>query len=178
MRNADPIVAAYLANLYVKEFNDYMRQITLAEIAAKIEFLEKNLEQAKYLEIEKMLYRLMEAQTAAATLTEGQEEYALEVVDPATRSYDRYSPYRKRMTALAFFGSAFFIVLLIVVLDLLKSVKRDLDIYTGDRGRIPVVERPWSLRGILMRSLASLKKPFQLSGAETNKKEAEENASR
>ena len=178
MRNTDPVVAADLANLYVKEFNDYMRQISLVEIDAKIEFLKKNLEQAKFIEIEKMLYRLMEAQTAAATLTEGQEEYALEVVDPATRSYDRYSPFRKRMAALAFFGSAFLIVFLIVLLDLLKSVKRDLDIYTGDRGRIPVFERPWSLRGILMRLLASLKKPFQLSGAGINKKEAEENASR
>jgi len=178
IRNADPVVAADLANLYVKEFNDYMRLITLGEIAAKIEFLKKNLEQAKFLEIEKMLYRLMEAQTAAATLTEGQEEYALEVVDPATRSYDRYSPSRKRMVAMAFFGSAFLIIFLIVVLDLLKSVKRDLDIYAGERGRIPVFERPRSLRGILMRLLASLKKPFQLNGNEIDKKEAEENASR
>ena len=178
MRNTDPVLAADLANLYVKEFNDYMRQITLVEIAAKSAFLKRHLEQSEYLEIEKMLYRLMEAQTAAALLTEGQDEYALEVVDPATRSYDRYSPSRKRMTALALFGSAFLIMFLIVLLDLLKSIKRHLDIYAGDRGRIPVFERPWSLRGILMRLLASLKKPFHFSSTEINKKEAEENASR
>ena len=178
MRNKDPILAADLANLYVREFNDYMRQITLAEIAAKSEFLKTHLEQSDYIEIEKMLYRLMEAQTAAAMLTEGQEEYALEVVDPATRSYDRYSPSRKRMTAMAFFGSAFLIVFLIVLLDLLQSIKRHLDIYAGDRGRVPVFERPWSLRGTFMRLLASLKKPFQLPGTEIDKKEAEKDASR
>ena len=177
MRNTDPILAADLANRYVKEFNDYMRQITLAEIAAKSEFLKKHLEQSKYIEIEKMLYRLMEAQIAAAMLTEGTEEYALEVVDPATRSYDRYSPFRKRMAAMTFFGSAFLIMLAIVALDLLKTIKRHLDSYAGDRGRVPVFERPWSLRAILIRLLASLKKPFQFRSTEINRKEAEENAS-
>lgn len=178
MRNTDPILAAELANLYVQEFNDYMRQVTLVEIAAKSDFIKKHLEQSEYIEIEKMLYRLMEAQIAAAMLTEGTEEYALEVVDPATRSYDRYSPSRKRMTALALFGSAFLIMFLIVLQDLLKSIKRHLDSYAGDRGRVPVFERPWSLRGMMVRLLASLKKPFQLSSTETNKREAQENASR
>ncbi|MDH4040086.1 MAG: hypothetical protein OEV88_05490, partial [Gammaproteobacteria bacterium] len=66
----------------------------------------------------------------------------------------------------------------IVLLDVLRRVKRDLDIYTGDRGRIPVFERPRSLRGILMRLLAAFKRPFQLSDAGIDKREAEENASR
>jgi LPS O-antigen subunit length determinant protein (WzzB/FepE family) len=48
VRNSDPVLAAKLANLYVKEFNDYMRQITLAGVAAKIAFLQQNLEKAEY----------------------------------------------------------------------------------------------------------------------------------
>ena len=77
VRSTDPELAADLANRYVKDFNDYMREITLAAVASKMAFLERSLEKAEYIEIEKMLYRLMEAQTAAATLANGQEEYAL-----------------------------------------------------------------------------------------------------
>jgi hypothetical protein len=160
VRHTDPVLAAKLANLYVEEFNDYMRQITLTAVATKMAFLERNLEKAEYIEIEKMLYRLMEAQTAAATLANGQKEYALEVVDPATRSYDRHSPARKRISLLIAFASGFFITGLILLIDILRSVKEKLDTYASGRGRKPVIERPWSLRGILLRLFGVMTQPF------------------
>ena len=161
MRHRDPVMAAKLANLYVKEFNDYMRQITLTGVASKLAFLERSLEKAEYIEIEKMLYRLMEAQTAAATLANGQEEYALELVDPATRSYDRHSPARKKISLLATFASGFLITGLILVIDILSKVKQQLNDYSAKRGRKPVIERPWSLRGMLLRLFGIITQPFR-----------------
>ena len=137
-----------------------MRQITLTAVAAKMAFLERNLEKAEYIEIEKMLYRLMEAQTAAATLANGQKEYALEVVDPATRSYDRHSPARKRVSLLVTFASGIFITGLILIIDILRGVKQQLDSYASDRGRKPVTERPWSVRGMLRRLFGVMTQPF------------------
>jgi hypothetical protein len=160
VRHTDPALAAKLANLYVEEFNDYMRQITLTAVAAKMDFLEHNLEKAEYIEIEKMLYRLMEAQTAAATLANGQKEYALEVVDPASRSYDRHSPARKRTSLMATFAAAFLITGLILVIDILRGVKQQLDTYASSRGRKPIIERPWSVRGILLRLMGVIFQPF------------------
>lgn len=161
VRHSDPVLAAKLANLYAKEFNDYMRQIALASIASKVAFLELNLENAGNIQMEQMLYRLMEAQTAAATLVNGQDEYALELVDPATRSYDRYSPARKRMVVLATFVSGFLVTGVIVLIDILRQVKHQLDGYSAGRGRKPVIERPWSLRGILLRLLGVVTQPFK-----------------
>lgn len=160
VRHIDPVLAAKLANLYVEEFNNYMRQITLTAVATKMDFLESNLEKAEYIETEKMLYRLMEAQTAAATLANGQKEYALEVVDPATRSYDRHSPARKRISLLITVASGFCITGLILVIDILRGVKQKLDTYASGRGRKPVTERPWSLRGILLRLFGVMTQPF------------------
>lgn len=160
VRHTDPVLAAKLANLYVEEFNDYMRQITLTAVAAKMAFLERNLEQAEYIEIEKMLYRLMEAQTAAATLANGQKEYALEVVDAATRSHDRHSPARKRISLLITFASGFCIAVLILLIDILRGIKQKLDTYASGRGRQPVIERPWSLRGIVLRLFGVIAQPF------------------
>ena len=161
VRHTDPVLAAKVANLYVESFNDYMRQITLAAVEAKMAFLERSLEKAAYIEIEQMLYRLMEAQTAAATLANGQKEYALEIVDPATRSYDRHSPARKRITLLITIASGFCIASLILLIDILSGVKQKLDTYASGRGRKPVTERPWSLRGILLRLFGVMTKPFE-----------------
>lgn len=171
VRHRDPDLAAELANLYFEEFNDYMRQIALVSIASKIAFLERSLESAGNIQMEQMLYRLMEAQTAAATLVKGQDEYALELVDPATRSYDRYSPARKRMVVVATFAAGFFVTGIIVLVDILRQVKSRLDVYSAGHGRKPVRERPWSLRGILLRLLDVLTQPFrQLSGESGGKK--------
>lgn len=175
VRNSDPVLAAELANLYAMEFNDYMRQKALAVIAAKLAFLERNLKSAEHIEIEQMLYRLMEAQTAAATLVKGQDEYALEVVDPATRSYDRHSPARKRMTVLATFLSGFLITGAILAIDILRQVKSRLDIYSAGRGRKPVIERPWSLRGILLRLLIAVTQPIRSLWSDTHRQEDKRN---
>jgi uncharacterized protein involved in exopolysaccharide biosynthesis len=171
VRHSDPVLAAELANLYVKEFNDYMRQIALAAVASKAAFIEQNLESAGNIQIEQMLYRMMEAQAAAATLINGQDEYALELVDPATRSYDRYSPARKRMALLAAFLSGFLVTGMILLIEILRQVKRKLDTYSANRGRKPVIERPWSLRGILLRLLGVILQPFkQMPGNAGGKK--------
>ena len=125
--------------------------------------------QTSYLTVDQI--DLMEAQTAAATLVKGQDEYALELVDPATRSYDRYSPARKRMVVVATFAAGFFVTGIIVLVDILRQVKSRLDVYSAGHGRKPVRERPWSLRGILLRLLDVLTQPFrQLSDESGGKK--------
>lgn len=160
MKHTDPLLAADLANLYVSEFNDYMRNIELAEIRAKLYFLNEQLKTAKYIQTEQMLYRLIEVEEAAATIARGEEQYALAVLDPASRAYDRVSPARKKMTIMATIGGAFLATFGIIGLDILRQIQSKLAFYGRERGRTRLVNRRYSVRGFIVRTLIAMFSPL------------------
>ncbi len=151
IRHRDPLLAAELANLYVSEFNEYIRQRTLTEVKKKQAFLHNALQQTDVVQIEKMIFRLLEAQTAAAMLANGREEYALEILDPAVRPYARHSPARKKLTVLAAFAGIFLSSALVIAISIAAEVKSKLDSYNKKRGRKPSSQRALSVRGIIYR---------------------------
>jgi hypothetical protein len=91
-----PEVARDLANLYVRSFNEYIRERTMEDVRNKQAFLEAELHRSDVLEIQQSIYRLIEAQTAIAMLASAREEYALAVIDPAALPYRSFNMSRKK----------------------------------------------------------------------------------
>jgi hypothetical protein len=92
----EPTLPRDWANLYIESFNEYMRERAIDEVARKQEFLERKLRQSDVVDIQKSIYRLIEAQTAIMMLANAREEYALEIIDPAARPYASVNMSRKK----------------------------------------------------------------------------------
>ena len=147
----DPAIAAELSNLYVYAFNQYMREQALAKVDRKFRYLEETLGQTGATEIQQMLFRLMEAQTAVAMLANGRKEYILEVLDPAVSPYSRYSPNRKLICILGAVAGALLSTSLVMVLTVLGRLKNALADYSVQTGRKPIAQRSWGLRASLLK---------------------------
>jgi hypothetical protein len=100
MRWPEPVLPRDWANLYVQTFNEYMRRRTMDEVERKQVFLEQKLRLSDVVEIQKSIYRLIEAQTAIMMLANAREEYVLEIIDPAARPYRSVNMSRKKKVAL------------------------------------------------------------------------------
>jgi hypothetical protein len=100
MRWPEPSLPMELANLYVREFNEHMRERTREEVRRKQAFLEEKLRQSDLVDIQQSIYRLIEAQTAIMMLANAREEYVLEIIDPAARPYRSVTMSRKKKTAV------------------------------------------------------------------------------
>lgn len=149
--NRDPVVAARLANLYVSDFNEYMREEALAKISNKLQYLREKVDEAGAQEIKQMLFRLMEAQTAQAMLANGKVEYAIEVLDPAVRPYSRYKPNRKLIVILSGTAGALLSTSLVLMLAIMGELRAALKNYAIETARKPVSERQWGLRTSLLK---------------------------
>ena len=114
MRWTDPAIAKRWANDYIAAFNNYVRTETLAEVDRKRGYLYAELERSSVVDIQKSIYRLIEAQTAIAMLANGRDEYVLEVIDPATIPFDRFSPAPRRLTVFGFVAGFMFAISAIV----------------------------------------------------------------
>ena len=147
----DPAIAAELSNLYVYAFNQYMREQALAKVDSKFRYLEETLDQTGATEIQQMLFRLMEAQTAVAMLASGRNEYILEVLDPAVSPYSRYSPNRKLICILGAAAGVLLSTSLVMALTVLGRLKNALANYSAKTGRKPIAQRNWGLRALLLK---------------------------
>ena len=161
--NKDPTLAAELANLYVSEFNEYMREEALEKISNKLKYLKQKVDEASSQEIKQMLFRLMEAQTAQAMLANGKLEYAIEVLDPAVRPYSRYKPDRKLIVILSGIAGGLLSTSLVLVLAIAGKLKTALKNYAIQTDRKPVSERRWGLRTSLLKLYRMVFKQSQTS---------------
>ena len=96
MNWTDPAQARDWANQYVQLFNEFIRERTMNDVRRKQEFLENELRRSDLVEMQKSIYRLIEAQTAIAMLANAREEYALEIIDPAALPYRSFTMSRKK----------------------------------------------------------------------------------
>ena len=161
--NKDPTLAAELANLYVSEFNEYMREEALEKISNKLKYLKQKVDEASSQEIKQMLFRLMEAQTAQAMLANGKLEYAIEVLDPAVRPYSRYKPDRKLIVILSGIAGGLLSTSLVLVFAIAGKLKTALKNYAIQTDRKPVSERRWGLRTSLLKLYRMVFKQSQTS---------------
>jgi uncharacterized protein involved in exopolysaccharide biosynthesis len=99
----DPVVAARWANDFVGLANELLRARAVEESTRNIEYLNKQLAQTNVVEIQRVMYGLIEAETKSLMLAHGRAEYAFTIVDPAVPPEVRFSPRRTLMVISGLF---------------------------------------------------------------------------
>jgi len=95
----DPALAARWANQFVALANQLMRDKAIADSSRNIEFLHKEIDKTTSVEIQRVLYNLIEEETKTLMLASGRVEYAFTVVDPAVVPQVRVRPWRSLIVA-------------------------------------------------------------------------------
>jgi uncharacterized protein involved in exopolysaccharide biosynthesis len=95
----DPEIAAKWANGLVALANDLVRTRALENSGRSVEYLNKQIAKTNVLELQRVMYDLVEDQTKTLMLANAQDEYAFTVVDPAVPPEERISPKRKLIVA-------------------------------------------------------------------------------
>jgi uncharacterized protein involved in exopolysaccharide biosynthesis len=95
----DPAVAARWANEFVALANQLVRDKAIADSTRNIEFLHKEIDKTTSVEIQRVLYNLVEEETKTLMLASGRVEYAFTVVDPAVTPQIRVRPWRSLILA-------------------------------------------------------------------------------
>lgn len=137
MRWPDAVLARDWANLYVKTFNEFIRQKTMREVERKQAFLRQELGSSDVVDIQQSIYRLIEAQTAIAMLANAREEYAVEIIDPAALPYKSFNLSRKRKVGLATIAGALLAAFAVMAFELLRSMLDTLLTYRKFRVHSP-----------------------------------------
>jgi uncharacterized protein involved in exopolysaccharide biosynthesis len=93
----DPKLAANWANNFVALANQIMRTRALEESSRNIKYLNDQISKTNVVEIQRVMYNLIENETKTHMLANGREEYAFRVVDPAVIPEQRIWPRRTLM---------------------------------------------------------------------------------
>jgi uncharacterized protein involved in exopolysaccharide biosynthesis len=93
----DPVVATRWANGFIALANELVRNRALADSSRNIEYLNKQVAQTNVVELQRVMYNLIQSETKTLMLANARAEYAFSVVDPAVVPEMRVSPKRTLM---------------------------------------------------------------------------------
>ena len=79
----DPTVAANWSNDLVKQLNEQLREKAIADSQKRVGYLEQELAKTTLQDMRAVLYNLLESEKQKAMLANVNEDFALEVIDPA-----------------------------------------------------------------------------------------------
>ena len=122
-------VARDWANQYVESFNEFIRERTITDTRRKQEYLQEELRRSDLLEMQKSIYRLIEAQTAIAMLANAREEYALEIIDPAAIPYRSVTMSRQKKIVIGTVAGSLLAVFGILASVLLAGMLQKIILY-------------------------------------------------
>ena len=110
----DPVIAANIANKFVKAVNKYTQTEVMNEAEKSINFLKNSLSKTSVVGIKTVLFSLIEDQTQKIMLANVRDDYTFKIIDPALPPIGRIKPVRSQIAIMGFiFG---FILSLIVAL--------------------------------------------------------------
>ena len=113
----NPKLAAAWANNFVALANESIRAKVVSDSQRNIEYLEKRLAQTNSVEVQQLMYSLIESETKTLMLANGRAEYAFAVVDPARVPEKRERPRRTLIAAVGLALGVAFGILVAVVLN-------------------------------------------------------------
>ncbi len=93
----DPVLAAKWANEFVALANEMLRTRAINESSRNIAYLKDQVSKTNVVELQNVLYKLIETETKTQMLASGKPEYAFTVIDPAVVPEVRVSPQRTLM---------------------------------------------------------------------------------
>ena len=125
----DPQFSAALANAFVTQFNEFIRDAEARELEARRDYLTKRLEEVDNIELHKSIYRLMETQLAAESLLYARSEYPLELIQPAFPALFKTYPLRKKWAVMAMLATIMLGIMFAIGMVLLSKIKQAIAAY-------------------------------------------------
>ncbi len=90
----DPVIAARWANGFVALANELLRTRAMEEATRNIAYLKEQATRTDVVNLQRVMYDLIESETKTLMLANGRPEYAFTVVDPAVPPEIRARPHR------------------------------------------------------------------------------------
>ena len=118
----DPEVAAQWANDLVKQLNEQLREQAIADSKKRVGYLEQELAKTTLQDMRAVLYNLLESEKQKAMLANVNEDFALEVIDPAV-SGSMIKPKRKLIVALGGVCGGFLGIFAVFFAQFLQKLK-------------------------------------------------------
>lgn len=119
----DPDIAAQWANYLVKQLNEQLRQKAIADSKKRVGYLEQELAKTTLQDMRAVLYNLLESEKQKAMLANVNEDFALEVIDPAVAPDTREKPKRKLIVALGGVCGGFLGIFAVFFAQFLRKLK-------------------------------------------------------
>jgi uncharacterized protein involved in exopolysaccharide biosynthesis len=119
----DPEVAAQWANDLVKQLNEQLRERAIADSRKRVGYLEQELAKTTLQDMRAVLYNLLESEKQKAMLANVNEDFALEVIDPAVAPEIREKPKRKLIVALGGVCGVFLGIFAVFFAQFLQKLK-------------------------------------------------------
>ena len=119
----DPEVAAEWTNDLVKQLNEQLRGQAIADSTKRVGYLEQELAKTTLQDMRAVLYNLLETEKQKAMLANVNEDFALEVIDPAVVPEHREKPKRKLIVALGVVCGVFLGIFAVFIFQFLKKLK-------------------------------------------------------
>ena len=119
----DPDIAAQWANDLVKQLNEQLRQKAITDSKKRIGYLEQELAKTTLQDMRAVLYNLLESEKQKAMLANVNEDFAMEVIDPAVAPEIREKPKRKLIVALGGVCGGFLGIFVVFFSQFLRKLK-------------------------------------------------------
>ena len=119
----DPVVAAEWANQLVVRLNKHLKQEAVQQAEKSIHYLKEQLATTSVVDMQQILYRLIEKQSNTVMLANVQDEFAFRVIDPAIVPQERSKPKRKLIVVLGGVLGMMSSIFLAFFLNFLKNQK-------------------------------------------------------
>jgi len=119
----DPEVAAQWANDLVKQLNEQLRQKAIIDSKKRVGYLEQELAKTTLQDMRAVLYNLLESEKQKAMLANVNEDFALEVIDPAVAPETREKPKRILIVALGGVCGGFLGIFAVFFAQFLQKLK-------------------------------------------------------
>lgn len=110
-----PVLGYDVLSQLVKRIDDFARARDKTKSEQSIRYLEEKLSQTRLVDVEKVLYQMIEAQTKTLMLAEVNQDYAFQVIDEAVVPENRSKPNRALIVVLATLVGGMLMVLLVLI---------------------------------------------------------------
>lgn len=119
----DPEICAEWANALVKQLNEQLREKAIADSQKRIGYLEKELAKTSLQDMRLILYNLLESEKQKAMLANVNEDFALEVIDPAGSPQIPEKPKRQLIIALGGVCGIFLGIFAVFFVQFMRKLK-------------------------------------------------------
>ena len=119
----DPEIAANWANDLIQQLNEQLRKKAVADSQKRIGYLKAELAKTTLQDMRAVLYSLLESEKQRAMLANVNDEFALDVIDPAVTPKFREKPNRKLIVAMGGVCGFFLGVMLVLTRLFYKNLK-------------------------------------------------------